>query len=228
MSWESTLEYYRLINEMVRERRGGLHSAPLILYSVDFAEIAALQSQAKWTEIAVLLTDAARRVEAAGCGCVLLCTNTMHKLADDIQAHLGVPLLHIADATAQKVRDEGLTTVGLLGTRITMEEAFYAGRLRQKYGLKVLIPSEEERELINRVIYQELCMGEIRPSSRARYTTIIERLVEQGAEGIVLGCTEIGLLIRSEESLVPLFDTTEIHAVAAVDYALNPPPITPG
>jgi aspartate racemase len=228
MSWESTLEYYRLINETVRERRGGLHSAPLILYSVDFAEIAALQRQAKWTEIAALLTDAARRVEAAGCGCFLLCTNTMHKLADDIQAHLRIPLLHIADATGQKVREAGLTTVGLLGTRITMEEAFYVERLRQNYGLKVLIPSEEERELINRVIYQELCMGEIRPSSRDRYTTIIERLVEQGAEGIILGCTEIGLLIRSEESLVPLFDTTEIHAVAAVDYALNSPPITPG
>ncbi|NJN68280.1 MAG: aspartate/glutamate racemase family protein [Chloroflexaceae bacterium] len=221
MSWESTREYYRILNETMRTRRGGFHSAPLILYSVDFAEIEALQQQAKWQEIARLLVDAARRVEAAGSCCVLLCTNTMHKLADDIQAHLGVPLLHIADATGQKIQAQGLATVGLLGTRVTMEEDFYVGRLSQNYGLKVLVPSEEERELVHRVIYHELCMGEIRPSSRAHYTTIIERLVEHGAEGIVLGCTEIGLLVRPEDSPVPLFDTTEIHAVAAVDYILD-------
>jgi len=220
MSWESSIEYYRIINETVKAKLGGLHSAECVMYSVDFAPIELLQHQGRWQEAAQHLIAAAQRVERAGADFVVLCTNTMHKLADEIQANIGIPFLHIADATAQKVKTAGLTKIGLLGTRFTMEEDFYKGRLSQKYGLTVLIPNDEEREVVHRVIYDELVLGDIRPESRAHYLRIMERLVQSGAEGIILGCTEIGLLVHDEDSRVPLFDTTRIHAVAAVEYAL--------
>jgi aspartate racemase len=220
MSWESSLEYYRIINETVKERLGGLHSAECVMYSIDFAPMEVLQQQGRWLEAAQHLVRVARNVEKAGADFVVLCTNTMHKVANDIQANISIPMLHIADATAQKVKMAGLKTIGLLGTRFTMEEDFYKSRLSQKYGLTVLIPDNEEREIVHRVIYDELVLGEIRSESRSHYLQIMERLVQSGAEGIILGCTEIGLLVHNEDSRVPLFDTTKIHAVAAVEYAL--------
>jgi aspartate racemase len=221
MSWESSIEYYRIINETTKAKRGGLHSAKSVMVSVDFAEIEILQHQGKWVEAAQLLVDAARSLENAGGDFIVLCTNTMHKVADDIQASVSIPLLHIADATAQRVKEAGIQRIGLLGTRFTMEEEFYKGRLAQKYGLNVSIPNAQAREIVHRVIYDELVMGEIRQPSKEQYTHIIEQLVREGAEGVILGCTEIGLLVHQEDSQVPLFDTTRIHAEAAAEYALN-------
>jgi len=222
MSWESTVEYYRLINESVKEKLGGLHSAKCVLYSVDFAQVEGLQRRGQWTEAAQLLLGAGQKVEKAGADLVLICTNTMHKLADTVQAGIGVPLLHIADATAEKVRQAGIQRVGLLGTRFTMEEDFYRGRLANQFGLEVLVPQAKDRETVHRIIYEELCVGTIRPESKAQLAAIMSRLVEMGAEGIILGCTELGLLLEAEDSRVPLFDTTRLHALAAVDYALKP------
>lgn len=221
MSWESSIEYYRIINETVKAKLGGLHSAKSIMVSVDFAEIEILQHQGKWAEAAQLLIDAAKNLENGGADFVVLCTNTMHKVADDLQASIKIPLLHIADATAQRVKECGLKKIGLLGTRFTMEEEFYKGRLSQKYGLTVNVPNAQEREIVHRVIYDELVIGEIRQHSKDQYIGIIEQMVNQGAEGVILGCTEIGLLIHEQDSEVPLFDTTRIHAEAAVEYALN-------
>ncbi|MBN1311336.1 MAG: aspartate/glutamate racemase family protein [Anaerolineae bacterium] len=221
MSWESSLSYYRIINETVKAKLGGFHSAKCILYSVDFAEIEHLQEQGKWQEMAQMLIDAARNVEKGGADFVILCTNTMHKMADDIQANIDIPFMHIADATAQRVKASGIKKVGLLGTRVTMEEEFYKGRLAQKHGLEVLIPNDEDREIVHRVIYDELVVGRIRRESKARYIDIIQRLIDAGAEGIILGCTEIGLLVQAGDCRVPLFDTTEVHATAAVEYALG-------
>jgi aspartate racemase len=220
MSWESSIEYYRIINETVKEKLDGLHSAECVMYSVDFAPMEVLQRQGRWQEAAQRLIAAAQNVESAGADFVVLCTNTMHKVADDIQANITIPLLHIADATAQRVSAAGLKTIGLLGTRFTMEEDFYKGRLIHKYGFEVIIPDNAEREIVHRVIYDELVLGNIRPESRAQYLRIMGRLVQSGAEGIILGCTEIGLLVHDEDGHVPLFDTTEIHAVAAVEYAI--------
>jgi aspartate racemase len=222
MSWESSLEYYRLINETTKARLGGLHSARSIMYSVDFGEIEALQRQGRWPEAGRMLGAVAKSLENAGADFILLCTNTMHKVANEIEAAIRIPLLHIADATARKIRDCGLTKIGLLGTRFTMEEDFYIGRLESGYGLKVIVPTAQEREIVHRVIYDELCVGRVRPGSRSQYVAIMEQLVKSGAEGVILGCTEIGLLVRDEDSPVPLFDTTKIHAAAAVDYALEP------
>lgn len=191
------------------------------MYSVDFAEIEALQHQAKWDEATELMIAAAQNVENGGADFVIICTNTMHKMANEVQQHIHIPLLHIADATAKRIRARGLSRIGLLGTRFSMEEDFYRGRLIEKHGLEVLIPTEEEREIVHHVIYDELCLGEIKQSSKERYVTIMDHLVNSGAEGIILGCTEIGLLIRDENSHVPLFDTTNIHAVAAVEYAIE-------
>ena len=221
MSWESSLEYYRIINETVKARLGGFHSAQSVLYSVDFAEIEALQHQGKWTETAQILSHAARSVEAAGADFIVLCTNTMHKVAAEIESAVRIPLLHIADATARKVSGRGLKRIGLLGTRFTMEGDFYKGRLTQKHGLEVHVPGPPDREIVHRVIYEELVVGRIEPSSRRQFAAIIERLVGEGAEGVILGCTEIGLLVKEEDSPVPLFDTTRIHAEAAVDLALG-------
>ncbi|NTU66113.1 MAG: aspartate/glutamate racemase family protein [Chloroflexi bacterium] len=222
MSWESSAEYYRLINTLVKERLGGFHSAKCVMVSLDFAEIETLQREGRWAESARVLVAAAQNLERAGADLVLLCTNTMHKVADDIQASIQVPFLHIADATAEQIRAQGLTTVGLLGTRFTMEEDFYVGRLTQRHGLQVLIPNLDEREMIHRVIYDELVLGEIKAESKAQYLAAIDHLIERGAQGIILGCTEIGLLIQADDCRVPVFDTTRLHAQAAVALALTP------
>lgn len=219
MSPESTIPYYRLINRGVAQRLGGLHSARILLYSVDFQEIETLQQQGDWTRAGALLADAAQLLERGGAGLVVLCTNTMHKVAPAIEAAVSIPLLHIADATAKAIRAAGKATVGLLGTRYTMDQAFYRERLEQ-HGLEVLLPGPEERLEVNRVIFEELCHGRIDPASRDRYRAIIAGLVAAGAEGVVLGCTEIGLLVGADDSAVPLFDTTALHAAAAVDAAL--------
>lgn len=219
MSWESTAEYYRLLNELTRERLGGLHSAKCVLYSVDFAEIERLQVEGRWEEAGEVLAAAARSLEAAGADLLLICTNTMHKVADQVAAAAPVPLLHLADTTAAAVRAEGLKRVGLLGTAFTMEQDFYRGRLAG-HGLEVLVPDADSRALVHRVIYEELCLGVIREESRAAYRAVIDGLVAAGAEGVVLGCTEIELLVRPEHSPVPVFATTRLHAEAAVDAAL--------
>ena len=222
MSWESTVPYYRQINEGVRQQLGGLHSAKLVLYSVDFHEIERLQQDGDWTQAGIVLADAARALEAAGAEFLVLCTNTMHKLAGVLEAAVSIPLLHIADATAAEINAAGLRRIGLLGTRFTMEQDFYVERLRDR-GLDVMIPGEAEREIVHRVIYDELCRGRIDPDSRIRYRAIIAGLVERGAQAIILGCTEIGLLVDAADSRVPLFDTTRIHALAAVAHALESP-----
>jgi len=221
MSWESSLEYYRVVNETTNSKLGGLHSAKCVLYSVDFAEIEYCQREGNWAEAASHLTDAARDLERAGAELLVLCTNTMHKVAGEIQAGVRIPLLHIADATAERIRQAGIHKVGLLGTRFTMEEDFYKGRLAEQHGLQVIVPDERDRRVVDRIIYDELVLGEIRAESRHQYQEVIGRLIPGGAEGIILGCTEIGLLIREQDSPVPVFDTTRIHAVAAVEYALR-------
>lgn len=221
MSWESSLEYYRIINEVVKARLGGFHSAKCLMISVDFAEIEILQQQGKWAEAAQILARAAKSLEDGGADFVLLCTNTMHKVAAEIQANIHIPFLHIADATAEKVTEAGIDKVGLLGTRFTMEEDFYRTRLTERYRLQVIIPDPDEREIVHRVIYDELVKGIIRPESKAQYMGIIERLVSEGAEGVILGCTEIGLLVKEGDCTVPVFDTTRIHAEAAVGYAFT-------
>ncbi len=220
MSWESSAEYYRLINELTRDRLGGLHSAECVLYSVDFAEIEQMQAQGRWDDAAARLVEAARALEAAGADFVVLCTNTMHKVADAVAAAVTVPLLHLADTTAAAVQAAGVERVGLLGTAFTMEQGFYRERLAA-HGLDVLVPEAEDRALVHRVIYDELCLGVVSPGSRAGYQEVIARLVARGAEGIVLGCTEIELLIGQEHVPVPVFPTTRLHAEAAVDLALR-------
>lgn len=219
MSWESTIPYYRLINERVRERLGGLHSAKLLLYSVDFAEMETLQHQGRWDEAGALLADAGRRLAAAGAEALVICTNTMHRVAPQVEAASGVPLLHIADATARRILEAGIARVGLLGTRFTMEQAFYRERLEHQ-GLQVLVPDEAARADVHRVIYDELCRGVIRDDSRERYRAVIAALVAQGAQAVILGCTEIGLLVSQDDASVPLFDTTRIHAEDSADWAL--------
>lgn len=221
MSWESTVSYYRLINEGMKKRLGGFHSAKIILYSVDFHEIEVLQHENKWDEAGILLADTARALAVAGADFLLICTNTMHKVAPAIEAAVSIPLLHIADATAAEIKQAGLTTVGLLGTRFTMEQAFYRDRLQQQHGLNVLVPGEADRAIVHRVIYEELCMGETTTAARENYRRIIAELVAQGAQAIILGCTEISLLVSQQDSAVPLFDTTSIHASHAVEQALR-------
>jgi aspartate racemase len=222
MSWESSIEYYRIINETVRDKLGGLHSSKSVMYSLDFAEIEALQHQNQWEEAAQLMIMAAQHVQNGGADFVLICTNTMHKMAEEVQKQIDIPILHIADATAEAIKRKGLTKIGLLGTRFTMEEQFYRGRLESKHGLTVIIPSEDDREIIHRVIYDELCLGEIKSTSKDKYAAIIDKLIQAGAQGIILGCTEISLLVDAAQSAVPIFDTTLIHATTAVDYALAP------
>jgi aspartate racemase len=221
MSWESSIEYYRLINQETRDKLGGLHSAKSVMVSVDFAEIESFQHRGEWEEAAAILVDAAQNVERAGADFVLICTNTMHKLAEEVQDKIRIPLFHIADATAQRIQSQGKETVGLLGTKFTLEEGFYRDRLTEEYGLRVIIPTQAEREIVHRIIYDELCLGQIIEASKEEYIRIMEHMAEKGAEGIILGCTEISLLVGQEDSTVPLFDTTLIHAVAAVDYALG-------
>ncbi len=222
MSWESSIEYYRMTNEMVKTRLGGLHSCKSLMVSVDFAEIEQLQHRGDWDGLARLMIAAAQSLERGGADFVVICTNTMHKLADRIQAQIGIPLLHIADATAREIRQAGVTKVGLLGTRFTMEEDFYRKRLEEQHGIAVIVPEPAERETIHRIIYTELVVGQIQSNSRNAFQAIISRLVAAGAAGIVLGCTEIPLLVKPGDVAVRLFDTTAIHARAAVDLALEP------
>ena len=220
MSWESTALYYRLINEETKRRLGGLHSARLILYSVDFQEIETMQSDGDWAAAADKLADAARRVELAGADFLLICTNTMHKVADEVAAAVNIPLLHLADATAERIVDARLDTVGLMGTRFTMEQDFYKKRLERR-GIKVLTPDEFGREVIHRVIYEELCRGVVRDESRQAFLDIIDDFVRRGAQAVVEGCTEIGMLVNGDDTDAPLFDTTSIHARQAVSVALE-------
>lgn len=221
MSWESTQDYYRLINLAVREKLGGYHSAKCILLSVDFAEIETLQRLGDWDTAGDLLAAAASSLEKAGADLLVLCTNTMHISAPAIQKAVSIPFLHIADATAHAIAALGLTKVGLLGTRFTMEEDFYKGRLAQRHGLEVIVPAASDRTLVHNVIYNELVHGSILSESRQAYRQVIEKLVTAGAQGIILGCTEIGMLVKPEDSAVPLFDTTQLHALAAVQLALD-------
>jgi len=220
MSWESSLEYYRIINETVKDKLGALHSANCLMFSVDFAEVEILQREGRWDEAGQMMVKAGQRLERGGADFVVLCTNTMHKLADQLQAGIQIPLLHIADATAEKIRAAGLRKIGLLGTRFTMEHDFYKGRLVERFGLDVLIPDAPDRREVHRVIYEELVLGAVYEESRQEYIRIMENLVAAGAEGIILGCTEIELLVKPGDSQVPLFPTTRIHAEAAVEYAL--------
>lgn len=222
MSWESTQTYYRLINEGVKARLGGLHSAKLVLFSVDFGEIEALQHKGDWAATARILSDAALSLQKAGADFLVIGTNTMHKVAPEIEQATGLPLLHIADATARVLARDGITRVGLLGTRFTMEQAFYRDRLEDA-GIRLITPDKPQRDVVHRIIYEELCQGEINPASREAYLQIITSLSESGAQAIILGCTEIGLLVRQADTTVPLYDTTEIHANQAVDQALSGP-----
>lgn len=221
MSWESSVEYYRVINETVKARFGPLYSAKSLMYTVNFHDIERMQHAERWDDAAAVLIDAAERLERGGADCVVICTNTMHKLADQIEAAVKIPLIHIADATAQKIQARKMKKIGLLGTAFTMEQDFYKGRLAERFGLEVIVPEASERQDVHRIIYDELCQGEVLTDSKARYVEIMKALAERGAEGIILGCTEIMLLVGQEDSPVPVFDTTTLHAVAAVEFALE-------
>ncbi len=221
MSWESSLEYYRLINQLVRERLGGLHAAQCLLWSFDFAEIEALQAAGDWDGAAQRMVEAAQALERGGADALVICTNTMHKLAPHVEAAMSIPLLHIADTTAQQIVQDGLNTIGLLGTRYTMEQDFYKGRLIERFGLKVITPEAADRTIVHQVIYDELCQGRVHDESRREYLRIIDQLVEQGAQGVILGCTEITLLVKPEHTAIRLYDTTYLHALAAVEWALD-------
>jgi len=220
MSWESTELYYRWINETVRKRLGGLHSAKIGLVSVDFQEIETLQHSGQWEKAGAVLAKAAQQVESSGADFLLICTNTMHKVAPQIEQAINIPLLHLADATANRIKEENMKTVGLLGTNFTMEQDFYKGRLINRHGLHVIIPSEADRQIVHRIIYDELCLGKVNEASRQAYVKIMTRLQEEGAEGIIEGCTEIVMLVQQKHTKIPLFDTTAIHAEEAVNLAL--------
>ncbi len=221
MSWESSLEYYRIINETVRHKLGGLHSAKCLLYSVDFAGIERFQKEGRWEEAAAVMEKAAKSLEKGGADFVIICTNTMHKLADAVEKNVSIPLLHIADPTGELILEKKADPIALLGTRFTMEEPFYKQRLEEKFGLEVIIPDLSDRNLIHKVIYDELCLGKINPPSKTGYLEIIDRLAAKGAKGVILGCTEIGLLVKQADCDLPLFDTTFIHARAAVAHAID-------
>jgi len=221
MSWESSLEYYRIINEVVREQLGGYHSARILMYSFDFSEIAELPHKGGWGEVATLIIGAASKLEKAGADVLLICTNTMHKVADEVQENIGIPLLHIADAAAEQIKARDLKKTGLLGTRFTMEDDFYKERLAEKHGLETIVPDEQERRIVNNVIYDELCCGQIRDSSKNEFRKIMQNLAVKGAEGTILGCTEIRLLVNQQDVEIPVFDTTAIHATAGAMFALN-------
>ena len=221
MSWESTVPYYQHINQTVKAQLGGLHSAKIILYSVDFADIEHLQATDQWDAAGAMLADVAQKLEHAGANALVLCTNTMHKVADAMSQAVSIPLLHITDPTAQAVKDAGLNKVGLLGTRFTMEQDFYRGRLQDQHGLTVLTPPPADRELVHQIIYQELCLGQVKDSSRQAYLRVIGDLQRQGAQAIILGCTEIAMLVQPQHCALPLFDTTALHAHSAAMWALS-------
>jgi aspartate racemase len=220
MSWESSVKYYKVINEEVKERLGGLHSAKCLLYSVDFEEIERYQAEGDWESAGRALGEVASSLEKAGAEFIVICTNTMHKVIDHVEARINIPVLHIADATANEIQRADMKTVGLLGTAYTMEQDFYKSRI-QSNGINVLVPDKEERNTINNVIFEELCLGKMEQSSKEYFKSVIQKLVDRGAEGVILGCTEIGLLIKPDDSEVPLFDTTVIHAIEAVNTALK-------
>ncbi|MCX8643045.1 MULTISPECIES: aspartate/glutamate racemase family protein [unclassified Gilliamella] len=220
MSWESTVTYYQVINQMVAKSLGGLHSAKTLLYSVDFQEIELCQANGEWDKSALILIDAAKKLQIAGADFIVICTNTMHKVADQIQAAITIPIIHIADVTAKKLIQQGIKTVALLGTKYTMEQDFYKSKLIDQ-GLIVLIPDQEDRNVVNQIIYDELCKGIIKPASKQAYLTIVDKLVERGAQGVILGCTEIGLLISQSDRNIPFFDTALIHAEAAAMLAIS-------
>ena len=221
MSWESTVVYYREINQGVKKALGGLHSAKIVLYSVDFEPIEKQQQAGNWAGAAKILAQAALDIQSAGADFLLICTNTMHRVAPQIEKAIQIPVLHIADATAEVLLNEGIKTVGLLGTAFTMEQDFYKGRLISQYGLEVVVPTQQDRAIIHRIIFEELCLGQVKADSRAEYLRIINSLAEQGAEAVILGCTEIGMLVSQTDTKVKLFDTTVIHAQKAVEYALQ-------
>ncbi|CAE6897781.1 Aspartate racemase [Vibrio sp. B1FLJ16] len=221
MSWESTASYYKALNEGVKSQLGGLHSAKICLYSVDFDEIEKLQHQGNWSETALILAEAAKSVERGGADFLMICTNTMHKVVPEIESQISIPILHIADATAKSLVRDGVTKVGLLGTRFTMEQDFYKGRITEKFGIEVIVPDADEQTLVHDIIYQELCLGQINSDSRERYLEIIANLQAQGAQAVILGCTEIALLVKQSDTTVPLYDTTQIHATHGVEWALG-------
>ena len=221
MSWESSQEYYRIINEQIREKLGGLHSAQSLMYSFDFAQIEELQHTGDWDEATRRMVEAARNLEKGGADFVLICTNTMHKMAQEVQEAIAIPLLHIADPTAETIQAQGMTKIALLGTKFTMEHDFYKGRLINTFGLEVITPNEQDRQIIHDIIYDELCLGVVKIDSKKKYQMIIEKLKQQGAEGVILGCTEIMLLIQQADTDLPIFDTTRIHAEAAVAKAIS-------
>lgn len=221
MSWESSLEYYRIINETVKEKLGKLHSAKSLMFSVDFDEIQHLQHIGDWNTLTKIMVDAADRLEKGGADFIVICTNTMHRMVNDIENNVKIPVIHIADATAKKIKEGKIKKVGLLGTKFTMEQDFYKGRLATNHGIDVIIPNDDERNTVHSIIYNELCQGQIKQPSKEQYIKIIEKLKSNGAEGVILGCTEIPLLIKQEDVSIPIFDTTKIHAEMAVDYALR-------
>jgi len=221
MSWESSLEYYRIMNQAVKEKLGGFHSAPCILYSVDFDDVEKLQHQGDWESLTQLMIEAAQRVKKAGADFLVICTNTMHKMADEVQGAIQIPLLHIADVTAEAVKANGQSQVGLLGTKFTMEQDFYKGRLQEIHGIDILIPEDKERQVIHDILYNELCLGEIKELSKGKFQSIIQNLVKRGSQGVILVCTEIPLIVRQEDYEIPLYDTTALHSRAAVDFALQ-------
>jgi len=221
MSWESSLEYYRILNLTVKEKLGGFHSSKCVMYSVNFEEIEKLQHKGEWSELTDLMINAAQKLEKAGADCVVICTNTMHKMAPEVESNISIPLIHIVDVTAEEIKKKGQKKVGLLGTRFTMEQEFYKGRLIHKHGIDVIIPDEEQRKIVHNILYDELVQGKINESSKNRFKDIIESLESRGAEGIILGCTEIPLLVKQKDYDIPLYDTTTIHARAAVEWALK-------
>lgn len=221
MSWESTALYYKQINEEVKKQLGGLHSAKVVIYSVDFDEIEKLQHQGKWDETAKILSEAAKNIQNASADFLVICTNTMHKVAPTIQEHIDIPILHIANATGKKLQEEGIKRVGLLGTAFTMQQDFYKDTIQTNFDIEVIVPTEEDIKIVHKIIYEELCLGTIKESSKKEYLRIIDSLSSQGAQGVILGCTEIGMLVSQEDTQIKLFDTTYIHAIEAVNKALN-------
>jgi len=221
MSWESSLEYYRIVNEAIKKKLGGFHSAKCILYSVDFGEVEKLQHLGDWDELNRMMMDAAQRLENTGADFVIICTNTMHKMADEVQGAIRIPVLNIVDVTAKAIKGNRQTRIGLLGTKFTMEQDFYKGRLKDKHGLDVLIPSADERQVVHDILYSELCLGEIKELSKEKFKNVIQNLVNRGAQGVILGCTEIPLIVSQDDYEIPVYDTTTLHAQAAVDFALQ-------
>lgn len=221
MSWESSLVYYKIVNEKVKEKLGGHHSCECVMYSVDFHFIKQLQFEGKWDELTRIMIDAAKKIERGGAQMLTICTNTMHKMVPDIEKNISIPIVHIADATADEINSLGIKRIALLGTRFTMEQDFYKGRLIEKHGIDVIVPEGEDLEQVHNIIYNELVLGEIKQSSKEIYKQIIKRLVERGAQGVILGCTEIPLLIQQNDCSVPVFDTTQIHAEKTVEFALK-------